>query len=175
MYRRIEKEILDKIFELGMTGMSTEKIAKNVGCSTSTVRSYLKKMNAFNGRQKPRLSKTEWKVHCETCLYAFRRPMKSHATHLACGCELEVDHPETCRRWLDTERTAKIPEWIDVKDDLPMSKDGKKSIVVKARLSNGRIVKAYYSDKYQKWYLSDGKKLPKDTHVLKWRSDDEKK
>lgn len=173
MYRRIEKEILDKIFELGMTGMSTEKIAKNVGCSTSTVRSYLKKMNAFNGRQKPRLSKTEWKVHCETCLYAFRRPMKSHATHLACGCELEVADPVKCRRWLDTERIMPIPEWIDVEDDLPVSQNSNRSITVKVRLSNGSIANAYYSDKYKKWYLHDGKNLPKKVDVVKWRSKEE--
>lgn len=175
MFRKITEEELERIRELGKTGMSSNGIAKIVGCSGSTVRSHLKKMDVFKGHARPRMSSVSWQAHCETCLYAFRRPMKSHATHLACGCELEVSDPERCRRWMDTERTARAPEWIDAKEDLPLSKDENKSIVVKIRISNGKISRGYYSDRYEKWYLSDGRNLPKDTHVVKWRSDDEKK
>lgn len=173
MYK-ITKEEVNRIRKLRESGMKIKKIADTVGYSDTTVRRYLggKEVHDAN-TQSPRMNRLSWQAHCETCLYAFRKSIKSNSTYLSCGCELEVADPVKCGRWLDTERIMPIPEWIYVEDDLPVSQNSNRSITVKVRLSNGAITNAYYSDKYKKWYLHDGKNLPKKVDVVKWRSKEE--
>lgn len=174
MFRKITREEVMKIREMKEAGAKTIEIAKTFGYSDTTIRRYLRGTSVLEADDKiPRLNRLSWQAHRETCLYAFRKSIKSNSTYLSCGCELEVADPVKCRRWLDTERIMPIPEWIYVEDDLPVSQNSNRSITVKVRLSNGAITNAYYSDKYKKWYLHDGKNLPKKVDVVKWRSKEE--
>lgn len=167
MGRTISEENADRIRNLYKERKTIREIMRITGFKQSTVQKYRteEKMQGkpvFNTSQ-------PWKAHCETCLYAFRKPMKSHALHLVCGCDMEVEDIKTCNYWRDTERIRQVPEWVDVKEDLPQLIEENRSVTVRVRLENGKTADAY-CDKEGIWYFASGEQVPEKYSVIRWRS-----
>lgn len=167
MGKRLTEEDIKEIQKLHKEGKSVTEIMKITGFGDSTVRKYQEKEKE-QGRPVFNISQP-WKAHCETCLYAFRKSMKSESTHLVSGCELEIEDNKNCRLWLDTERIRKMPEWVDVKDDLPQLIEENRSVMVRVRLKNGKTADAY-CDKEEIWHFDTGEQVNEKNPVIRWRS-----
>lgn len=163
----LTQEEVNDIIRMRKNGMSVSKIKEVTGRSDYTIRKYT---TAEKKKGRPVfVNYAPWKAHCETCLYAFRPAMKSHSTHIAKGCELEIEDRKNCRLWRDTKHMVKIPEWVDVKDDLPQMMADGISITVRVRMISGDTDDAY-CDEDGKWFFESGEPVPEKYPVIRWRS-----
>lgn len=162
----LTQEEVNEIVFMKENGMSISQIIKATVRCEYTVRKY----TSVKKKGKPVFTNyAPWKAHCETCLYAFRPEMKSHSTHIAKGCELEIEDRKNCRLWRDTKHRVKIPDWVEVKDDLPQMMSDGISITVRVRLINGNTADAY-CDENGKWFFESGEPVPEKYPVIRWRS-----
>lgn len=162
MGKRITEHDAQEIMRLCKEGKTIPQIMAETGFSRSTCRKYCRTSEKTG---KPIFINTApWKAHCETCLYAYRPDMESHAIHVVKGCELEIADTKKCRLWYDTKRIVKVPEWVDVKEDLPQM-----MATVRARLKSGSTADTY-CDAGGKWFFTSGEPVPDKNPVVRWRS-----
>lgn len=166
-------ENVQRIHDLHERGISASEISKIIGCSIKTVKRWIS-YGEYELKDDARIILREnWRAHCDTCIYAFRKPVESHSIYSSAACELEVENKKNCRRWLDTKPNVPIPEWISAEEDLPQLLKDHKSIIVYMRLRNGEKVEGFYNDNTCRWYYKNGKRISDKDPVVKWRSKDE--
>lgn len=173
MGRRMTLEEIREIKQLQDQGKTTAEIMKITGRSNSTVLFWKKNEPRIKELSDSSLLRESWKAHCDTCIYAFRKPIESDSLYSSAACELEVEDKKSCRKWMDTKITVPIPEWITIEEDLPQVLKNHKSITVYMRLRNGEKVEGFYNDNTHRWYYKSGKRIPDEDPVIKWRSKDE--
>lgn len=88
-------ENVQRIHDLHEKGISASEISKIIGCSIKTVKRWIS-YGEYELKDDARIILREnWRAHCDTCIYAFRKPVESHSIYSSAACELEVENKKT--------------------------------------------------------------------------------